>query len=243
MTAALRGHLSAGGLDLGGVLDAQDYDRLVPPAWRLANIGSQIASVLIVGNAGRGLWTRMRKTPGALAEPDPVDRYVRGLLREACSAEPDEVRAHHHYDDQRDGRFLPLLELARSAGLGTPGRVGVLLHPRFGPWISLRAAIYLRSRHAPSPPLDFDPCPACPAPCATHCHGGAISGEALDGVACFRAKLRIDPCREACAAREACVIGREHAFTREQIAHHSRLRMTPDLRRRARELGEEWPEG
>jgi hypothetical protein len=144
-----------------------------------------------------------------------------------------EPRAFVLYTEKRQDRYLPLVAVARRAGFGSPGRIGVLLHPVFGPWISIRGVLFLPDevplREAPP----FDPCTGCPAPCAGACHGAAVSEGGLDVIRCFRTKILKSPCRAACDARSACVVGPEHAFPPEQIAHHSRIRWRPGTIRRA----------
>jgi hypothetical protein len=158
------------------------------------------------------------------------------VLSEACELCQPPAR-FALYREQREGSYLPLVALARRAGFGTPGRVGVLIHPVFGPWISIRGVVYLPFEVEASATAAFDPCTGCLAPCASACHGGVIGPRSVDAEGCFRTRLLTPACRSACDARAACVVGREHAFTPEQVAHHSRIRWRPaTLRRAARVL-------
>jgi hypothetical protein len=224
---ATRAALAADGLDLAAPLCAADHDACVPDEWR-APPGCR--SVLVVGNAGAALWRRF-----SAARPrgrDPLDRFVRTILQRHAPG------AFATYRERREGRPLPLIALAERAGLGRPGRIGLLLHPIYGPWISLRAVVYSSQSVESSEIPDFDPCNGCPAPCVTACRGQAIASQAttqesFDGGNCFRTKLLDGGCRIACDARAACVIGREHAFPRDAVAHHSRLHWTPGLVLRA----------
>ena len=104
------------------------------------------------------------------------------------------------------------------------GRVGVLLHPQFGPWLSLRAVVYRDSEACEPDTPYFDPCSGCPAPCATACHGDAIGVAGRDHGQCLRTKLADLRCLKGCDARSACVLAPEHAFPPEAIAHHEQLR-------------------
>jgi hypothetical protein len=93
--------------------------------------------------------------------------------------------------------------------------------------VSIRAVLYLGFEVPFRAPEAFDPCTGCPAPCATTCHGGVIGECSFDFARCFRTKITHPACRLACDARSACVLGMEHAFTSEQVAHHSRIRWRP----------------
>jgi epoxyqueuosine reductase QueG len=116
------------------------------------------------------------------------------------------------------------VKLAQRAGFGTPGKVGVLIHPTYGPWLAIRAVLLVAESLEYAEPAPFDLCPTCPAPCATACHGQVISARGVDVAACYRTRLTLPACALACDARSACVVGPEHAYSREQIAHHSRIR-------------------
>lgn len=219
--AATRAALAAAGLDLAAPLPASDYDACVPAEWR-SEPGCR--SVLVVGNAGPALWRRF-----AAARPggrEPFDRFVEAAL-ERCAP-----GAFATYTERRGGRPLPLVALAERAGLGVRGRIGVLIHPVYGPWTSLRAVVYSEEDATPEPLVGFDPCTGCPAPCVDACRGGVI-GHGFDGEGCFRTKLLERGCRVACDARAACVVGPEHAFPPEAVAHHSRLHWSPALALRA----------
>lgn len=221
LAATLAG-LEAAGLDLLAALTARDHDACVPEQWR-APPGCR--SVVVVGNAGSALWKSFDR-----ARPrgrDPLDRFVEDILRRLAPG------AFATYAERRAGRPLPLVALAERAGLGRTGRIGLLLHPTFGPWISLRAVVYSTESVEPAAPLDFDPCTGCPAPCVTACRGRAIGEAGLDGEGCFRTKLLDAGCRVACDARAACVIGPEYAFPPAAVAHYSRLRWSPGLMVRA----------
>lgn len=216
----VRAALAAGGFELSAPLPREEHDRLVPRAWQIDVVYPGAGSVLVIANAGRALWPLFQRSPEARLERDPLDRYTRRVFREAVG--PDAGFAL--YNEQRDGAYLPLVALAERAGLGTPGRVGVLLHPVYGPWMSIRGVVFVRERLPFESAEPFDPCPGCPAPCQDACHGRVIRPEGVDVEGCYRARLTLPECALRCDARRACVIGPEHAFSPEQVAHHSLIR-------------------
>lgn len=218
--ARIRARLAEGGFAIAAPLPRRDYDARVPEPWRAERLLDGAESVLVVANAGRTLWPLFSASPEAALPEDPLDRYTRRVIDEA--ARP--AAAFALYNEQRDDQYLPLVALAQHAGLGTPGRVGVLLHPEYGPWLSLRAVVFVREELAREEPAPFDPCTGCPAPCADACHGRVVGADGVDVEACYQTRLTLPACATACDARSACVIGPEHAFSREQIAHHSLIR-------------------
>jgi hypothetical protein len=226
----IRGRLANAGFGLCAPLSVETYDRLVPAPWRVEAVFAETRGILVVANAGRSLWPRFRASREAALERDPLDHYTARVFGEACA--PDAHFALYH--EQRSGAYLPLVALAERAGLGTPGRVGVLLHPEYGPWLSLRGLVYLPHAVPGSEPEPFAPCSDCPAPCASACHAGVVGTDGLDAGGCYRARLELEPCKLRCDARAACVLGPEHAFLPEQVAHHSLIRLpgpTPRTRR------------
>ncbi len=186
----------------------------------------------MVGNAGKGLWPRFLASPESRLRRDPLDRYTARVFADALRR-TERPSGYALYQEKRDACYLPLVALARAAGFGSPGRVGVLLHPVYGPWISIRGVVFLPTPVGAVEERPRDLCSGCPAPCETACHGRAIGPAGVDVETCFRTKILKHPCRAACDARSACVIGPEHAFPPEQIAHHSRIRWRPATAQRA----------
>lgn len=216
-------YLDSQGLGLTGSLPIAAYDSLVPPMWRSAELAPAARGALVVGNAGRALWERLEAAPERALPDDPLDRYTRRVLGEAAQLW-DPPAAVGFYAERRAGVYLPLVALARRAGLGSPGRVGVLIHPEFGPWIALRAVLLVPESLPETGAPPFDPCTGCPAPCASACVGAAIDADGLDARKCYDTRLTKPPCAGACAARSACVVGPEHAYSPAQLAHHMKIR-------------------
>ena len=139
MIERIRGRLADAGFGLCAPLSVEEYDRLVPAPWRAQAVFAETRGIMVVANAGHSLWPRFRASAEAALEDDPLDRYTARALADACA--PGAHFALYH--ERRAGAYLPLVALAERAGLGAPGRVGVLLHPEYGPWLSLRGLVYL----------------------------------------------------------------------------------------------------
>ena len=210
--------LAEAGFSLRASLTIAEYNARVPRARRAPS--ARFASVWVVGNAGTALWSCFQASPEYGWEVDPLDLYTRRCFREAVAIDQDFAL----YQDQREEQYLPMVELARTAGLGSPGRIGVLLHPDYGPWISLRGVLFAQEPiQVPQRP-SFDPCTGCPAPCEQACHASVVTASGVDPVACYQARETLPECALRCDARGACILGPEHRFAPEQVAHHSRIR-------------------
>ena len=217
--------LREAGLNLCGVLSASGYDELVPPAWRCAQILPPARSVLVLASGGRVFFERFEASPEASDRTDPLDHYTRRVVFEAADRlDREGSRARPlFYFERRDGAFADFAALAQACGLGVPSRLRILLNPRYGPWLAIRALLVTEVALAPSPPIaDFAPCDGCPAPCAVACHGAALDAGLLSVVRCRDNRRRDPRCELRCDARRACVVGPEHAYPDRAEAHHMR---------------------
>jgi len=78
------------------------------------------------------------------------------------------------YHVEKGGVYLK--DAAVAAGLGCIGKNNLLITPRFGPRIRLRA-VGVSAVLPGSGPLEFDPCNNCGAPCRTSCPQSAFAEE------------------------------------------------------------------
>jgi hypothetical protein len=207
--------LEVSGFNVAGALAAQTYDRLVPPAWRCEQILPGARRALVLGCGGRGFGRAALQSPELRGGADPVDRFaarVMGELESALERRGGHCASLFAYE-RRGGVYADFVRLARTAGLGAPSRLGLLLHPRFGPWWSIRAVVLTTVAVPTTPPLaGFDPCHGCPAPCETVCPVDAPAPSGFDVRACAGYRSGPGPCRDACAARRACPVGEAHRY-------------------------------
>ena len=229
--------LEAAGFNAAGALAVEHYDELVPPAWRSARVLPGARSAAVLGCGGRAFGEALSRA--ALAGEHPIDAFTRASVERAVQAlRRDGSGAHAvFYWERREDDFADFVALGRACGLGTPSRLGVLIHPTYGPWISIRAVILTGSKLPPTPPLlDYDPCRGCPAPCAQACPGDAVGAVEFDFDACARTTRARPDCRQRCAARRACVVGREHAYP-EDLERRYRQAVVATLEREATPSG------
>ena len=225
------------GLNLIGVASVAAYDAEVGPARGLARHLDGAESVIVVGNGGGAFWGAYRRFctahRGYDQRPDPLDDFTREVVEGACAplARRVAMRILYPFGFAQDG--VAFTRLALLAGLGRASLVGVLVHPVYGPWIALRAAILVRQRlEAPRPAKDFDPCPSCSErPCIAACPGGAVDAAGGSVPRCGAQRARPDdPCATRCHARVACVLGPEHRHPDAALAYHQRRAREPLLR-------------
>ncbi len=210
--------LSGAGVNLAGVLPIDAYDERVPSGWRSAALLPSARSAVVLATGGPAFFRAFRQSPEAGESIDPLDRFLVRVVEAAIRGEPAAVAGY--YFERRDG-FADFVGLARASGLGVPSRLGILIHPEFGPWLAIRALILTERVLAPTHGAPgFDPCSGCPAPCASACPGYALHAPSFDLSRCT-AHSRQDPaCQVGCAARRACPVGARYHYEVDGEAHH-----------------------
>ncbi|MGH7804971.1 MAG: hypothetical protein ACREQJ_11535, partial [Candidatus Binatia bacterium] len=174
--------LASEGFNLIGMAAPAAYDARVREDLRLALRAPWARSVVVVGNGGGDLWRRVEAwaaTSGGIADKaDPVDEYTTTTVeRVAAPILADAgVRSRLAYPFRFAEEPISFVDLAAAAGLGAPSLLRVLVHPVYGPWMALRAAILVDVElDAPRPAEGYDPCPACvERSCIAACPGSVV---------------------------------------------------------------------
>ena len=130
--------------------------------------------------------------------------------------------------------------LAEAAGFGTVSPVsGLLLHPQFGPWLRLRAAILVDGM--PFGPIadasiadGFRPCCTCHRPCLDACPASVLDGLGHQDLVRCADHRHAGGCSAGCGSRMACPVGGEHRDAPPAQPVHAH---TQDLRGMRRWLG------
>jgi epoxyqueuosine reductase QueG len=232
--------LAPAGLNLVGAAAVEAYDAGVPATHRLARLLPGVRSAIVIGNGGGAFWEAhrawCRQDPRRAAAPDPLDRFTVSVIEEAARPLRAGGAVRVVYPFRFAAEPVSFVHLAECAGLGRRSLVGVLVHPVFGPWIALRAAILVPGALTAARPADgFDPCPGCvERACLPACPAGAIGSGGWDIPRCAaHRRAAEDGCAARCHARFDCVIGRAHRYPPEALAYHQ-AQARPALARYAR---------
>ncbi len=230
MQNGLTPELQASGFNIAGVLAIDQYDALVPKVWRGGILLPAARSAVLLGCGGADFFRALRDSPEWAKGLDPADRFARRVVEAHRDAWIEHGWSSKSFlyldrrDDDGESRYADFAALATACGLGVPSRLGILLHPIYGPWWAIRALLLTERALVPTAPLDWNPCDGCPAPCAQACPSDAVvlpSG--FDIRACFETRATTPACRTRCAARRACVVGRdEFAYQEEAEVHYMR---------------------
>lgn len=200
---------------------------------RLAS-GVIARAICLVGHGGGGFWPVFqawhRKYPDIA---DPLDAWSKAVLEPVAALLGGEAVF------PSDRPWQPFQQWAIQAERLKPSPLGLLIHPDYGLWHGYRGAIlFAEARNdglsVPSdisagtgePRLaDVHPCDTCSdKPCLSACPVGAfsLSGFAVSDCRTFvRTKAGMAECMvSGCLARDACPVGREYRYGRDQVRFH-----------------------
>lgn len=219
------------GFNLVGTAAIAAYEALVPSHYHVAALLPQAKTLVVIGNGGEGFWTHFRRyyeaRPGYLQEhTHPLDDYTVETIESTLTPilEQSGVRYRYLYPFRFWAEPVSFMHLAQAAGLAGPSILGVVIHPLYGPWIALRAAVLIdQELSLPPAAPGFDPCPTCSErACLSACPARAVSLEkGWDIPACVRHRLQVQSdCVDRCHARYQCVYGREHRYPPDELQYH-----------------------
>ena len=218
LVQAIATSCAAAGLDLHATCAAEDYQREVEPGYRLPDHGRARALVIVIGNT-RALWpiVRAARAAGALPGPDPVDRHVEATVAAAVTAalaaHAPGLAVESRFSPEPPPRRVAMQRLAAVAGLAWLSPSHLSVHPVYGPWIGLRAAIVVDVDGPPPRPAMARPCD-CATGCAPHL-AAALAAGVPRGAAELRPRWRA-----WLAVRDACPVGRDHRYDLAQLRYH-----------------------
>jgi hypothetical protein len=177
-----------------------------------------VGTVLLVGNAGPGMWRAF-----AAAMPDgknPLDNWSKSVLGDIA----------RRFDAAplfpSDGPpYLPFQRWAMKAEPVSSSPLGILVHPDYGLWHGYRGALTFAEK-LPLPPRDErpSPCDSCDGrPCLSACPVAAFGEAGYDVPACaghLRTSAGEDCMALGCRARRACPVGRDYIYEPAQASFH-----------------------
>lgn len=217
---SLRSRLSRRGLDLLAALNTAWEEEIADPALLSIPGFPDGAYAAVIGNT-RGMWETfveaIRRDPGRLEQSDPLDTWVEEQVRSALRPVAIDYRILWGHEPSTSGAYPPLQQYAERAGLASVSETQLSVHPLYGPWIALRAAVVFDTPGPPGrPPARPSVCESCDAACRDALQRAlrATEGGEVDGV------------REAwecwVEVRDACSAGADYRYSDEQIRYHYR---------------------
>jgi len=220
------------GFNLVAAVPVERYDAAVTEPYRASAIDPRARSIVVIANGGGALWGALKRHaaahPGWLDREHPLDDFTRATVESeiAPAVRKSGARCSIVFPFMNGRATLNFMQLGKAAGLAGPSIVGVMVHPRFGPWIAFRAALLVDcALDEPGEASGFDPCPSCSTrSCIAACPASAVafpSGWDIPRCLAHRVEAEAE-CGARCHARAACVLGPEHRYPDDEIAYHQR---------------------
>jgi len=185
--------------------------------------GTPTGTLVLAGTVGRAHWPAFAASPEASdGRAHPLDRWSRRIIGELAAV----LGAHALYPFEGPP-WLPFQRWAMKAEPVHRSALGMLIHPDWGLWHSYRGALAFAERLARPERIEQpSPCDSCAAkPCLSACPVGAFTLERYNVDACaghLRSAAGTDCMELGCRAREACPVGADHRFGRDQAGFHMR---------------------
>lgn len=222
------------GLDIVQPFDVSLYNDLSSTNTNLIalpDFGRRRTLGLLIGNT-RLLWPpfieAFHNAPKLNDNPDPLDSYVESAIKngvdqlQASVETGAEIRFGHHLGAQ----FVSLVHLAQLSSLATISPVQMAVHPQYGLWFGLRAAMILDADFVDTASTDEDsaheenadedgktssPCHGCDAPCKATLDRLTANEQQVD---------EADQWQRWVQVRDACPVGRQMRYSDEQVQYH-----------------------
>lgn len=218
-----RAELARRGLDLVAPFVVQEYNGAVAPELGLPTFGREATLGLLIGST-KVFWptflAALRTQPELQRSEDPVQDFVEGVVtqfRQGISL-PTEARFAH---ETSAGRLVAFQRLAQIAGLAWLAPCNLSIHPDYGPWIALRAAVLIDEvgelASIGKAPAGCDACAAACLPAFERARATLLGARVGTTGEVSSAE---DGWRPWLAVREACPLGREHRYSEDQIQYH-----------------------
>jgi epoxyqueuosine reductase QueG len=226
--AELRSYFLQSGFNLTLAINASKYNSNSSGSKKLESIFPQAKSIILVGFGGKEFWSifqdYLQKNPKFKTNNiDLIDNYSIYKFKEASEfLNSKKISYEIAYPFGNEALKLNFMTLGELGGAGVPSLLGILLHPIYGPWISLRGAFITNMELSEynEPLSDFSPCPSCNKPCISACPINTISESGWDWESCMKFRISNETCSSSCASRRACPYGQEEQYSEEQLHYH-----------------------
>jgi epoxyqueuosine reductase len=224
----LREFFLQSGFNLTLTIDPVEYANTAGTKKHLNTLLPEVKSILLIGFSGKSFWgvfqEYLKNNPEYKSDRiNLIDDYSVLKFKEASHI-LNKYRVSHKsvYPFGENALDLNFLRLGELGGVGVKSLLGILLHPYYGPWTSLRGAFVtdLDLKRFNEPLTKFNPCPSCDKPCISACPANTISESGWDWESCMKFRLSDDTCAKSCASRRACPYGEQEQYSEQQLEYH-----------------------
>jgi len=218
----LSARVSPFGFEVLGAVASDVYNDALEPQhapYRISGLGDGPTVALVVGNTRRlwPLFLEAFETTPLADEPHPLDAYSRQHIGGAAADIARTIGVQHlvRFSFDPPPNTVAIQKLAALAGAAEQAPIGLCIHPTYGPWFSLRAAVVL-ALPGPSATSSAPTCSSCTRrPCL-----GPREKVMEMGAAGVSRELLAEHWLTWLAMRDACPIGREARYSDPQVRYH-----------------------
>ena len=217
------------GFNVVGVTDGTPYQQYL----------AGCRSAVVFANGGTLFWEcfleDIRKSPKHLSNHEhPIDDFVSRCIQ-SVDPTPSSSRRWIQCSETSD-IFLDFRVLGRESGLGYESPLGLLIHPMYGLWVSMRMVLLTTDvieniekienietiEQTDSTSICSNPCTGCvEKPCITSCPAGAVTTEGWSVQPCASFHEVSERCTVKCHSRLACPVGKESRHSPLQQLYHN----------------------
>lgn len=219
------------GFNVVGVTDGTPYQQYL----------AGCRSAVVFANGGTLFWEcfleDIRKSPKHLSNHEhPIDDFVSRCIK---SVDPTRPASRRWIQCSETAEvFLDFRVLGRESGLGYESPLGLLIHPVYGLWVSMRMVLLTTEsidsidiidsiatiEQADLPSASYNPCTGCvEKPCIASCPAGAVTTDGWSVQTCASFHETSEQCIGKCHSRLACPVGQDHRHsTLQQLYHNAR---------------------
>jgi len=215
---------------------AEPWARALLPTWLLEELRTGGVTGLLIGNS-RLLWERflshLESDPALKDTKHPLDQYSEQSIKDELSSflGGSWEGAYLGFAHQLEPCALPMQRLAAHSGLAHLAPCGLAIHATYGPWMALRAVVFLAKGSTPvglTQPSSSNPAPAPCDSCAQPCMNAF---KRASGLAQHRPPRVPETSSSAppqlshrsrlwLEVRNCCPVGREQRYGDNQITYH-----------------------
>ena len=204
MLQKLINHLKTTGMDIVEPFQVGWYNKTVSKEYQLPIFKDDNELGFLIGNTKK-FWpyflNHLKNNPQLLETENPLDDFVEKLIHE--SLKKLDIDSKVKFGHLQDPEYLKIQKLASLVGLAYLSDTRLSIHPTFGPWFSLRAVVIFPKTFEGSKGREtLNPCDNCETKCL------------------LEAKKEKKNWMDWLAVRDACPLGKDYRFYKEQIEYH-----------------------
>ena len=216
ITADLRTQLVGLGFSLHHFFRVSQYNQTAPPGFALPEPNGRRTVGMLVANNFE-LWpvfiSYLRANPHDIDRVDPLDSYTQKSI--ALSVQQFDGRTQVRFAHQMTPNPIAMQHLSDVCGFAQRSSSHLCIHPKYGPWISLRGVIIFDFL-MDIPAIDSNA--LCDTQCAVRC------GKAFTNAIAAMDSAKHEAIRQGwiqwLQIRDLCTIGRQYRYSQPQLEYH-----------------------